>query len=485
MTTMNTDAHTPSLAELIDALPAGIDEAPSDAAPASEELRAVLADAGVRPVPTGRFARAWSLGTLQAKVAAAYLAWWLRSGFQDAATRRRGLDETHVAAAIQVLGRMSYLRGAVMKLGQVLAHWPHVAPGSFAEVLGRLHAEAPPMHFALLREQVRNELGADPTEVFDDFEAEAFAAASLGQVHRARLPGSERRVAVKIQYPDIARTIGEDMCNLKAAAFGMRLSGDWRNLEQQFEGIRRMLEQETDYEQEAELQRAARRALSGLDDVVVPAVVPERSTRRVLTMDWLDGVHLRDFLARRPSQEERDRFGTAITRATMRLWYRERTIYADPHPGNFLFLPDGKLGLIDFGCCHRFSDDEFGYVLEVERAAQAGDEGALHAVLARGSDLEPHELGAERAALLREYADWCWEPVRARGPFDFGTPGYYERGVRLYGEFIKRRWVRSVPVNVWLAKLFFGARAMLTHLGARVAYGDVLREESPLDGDWR
>src|SRR5262245_10364571 len=220
------ETRQPTLAELIEALPREVED-PDARVPAREELAQLLAQAGTKPIPTGRLTRMWSLGTLQAKIAAAYLAWWLRSGFQDAERKRRGLDEVHVAAAIQVLARMTYLRGAVMKLGQVLAHWPDVLPGTFADVLGRLHSEAPPMHFALLREHVRRELGADPSEVFDDFEPRAFAAASLGQVHRARLKGKDTRVAVKIQYPDIARTIQDDLRNLRAAGFGMRLSGDW------------------------------------------------------------------------------------------------------------------------------------------------------------------------------------------------------------------------------------------------------------------
>jgi len=472
-------ATQPTLADLIDALPAGADEAPRDGA--SEIPAALLAELAQRPVPTGRLTRLWSLGTLQAKIAAAYLAWWLRSGLQDASARRRGLDEAHLAAAIQVVGRMSYLRGAVMKLGQVLAHWPDVLPIEFAAVLGRLHAEAPPMHFSLLREHVRRELGADPTELFAEFETQACAAASLGQVHRARLKGSGRPVAVKIQYPDIARTIQDDLRNLKAAAFGMRLSGDWENLLAQFDGIRAMLEAEADYEQEAENLRLARRTLSGLEDVVVPRVVPELSTRRVLTMDWVDGVHLDAFLASDPPQELRDRHGAQIARTSMRLWYRARTVYADPHPGNYLFLADGRLGLIDLGCCYRFDEDEFRYVLETERAALAGDERAIEAAILFGCDLDdPRTVEPERLRKMREYCAWVWEPLLSDEPFDYRDPAQFAPGVRLYGEFTKRRWIRSLPVNVWLTRVFFGVRAMLTHLGARVPYGRIMREESPL-----
>jgi predicted unusual protein kinase regulating ubiquinone biosynthesis (AarF/ABC1/UbiB family) len=473
------DAKQPTLSEVLDALPAGFETAARE--PGTEEqLERLLLELASKPAPTG-VRRLWSLGTLHGKIAAAYAAWWLRSGFQDADARRRGLDETHAAAALLALDRMGYMRGAVMKLGQVLAHWPDVLPSQFVEVLGRLHAEAPPMHFALLREQARAELGADPTEVFDDFEPEAFAAASLGQVHRARLRGSGRRVAVKIQYPDMDRTIRQDLALVRAAAFGMRFSGDWENLTRQFDGIRRMLEQETDYEREAELSNTARRLLSGLDGVVVPAVVPEHSTRRVLTMEYVEGLHLGPFLETRPDQALRNRHAEQILRAGLRTWYGG-LVYADPHPGNYLFLPDGRLGMIDFGCCHRFDPSEFDYVMAIERAARDGDQEAITAELARGCELDPAELRGERLELMRAYADWTWEPIRAQGLYDFSDPEHFARGARIYGRFLREGWVRSRPVNVWLTKLFFGVRAMLTHLGAQVEYGRILREESPLEG---
>ncbi|MHC4351035.1 MAG: ABC1 kinase family protein, partial [Planctomycetota bacterium] len=154
---------SPTLAELIDALPLDAEQEPS----ADEQLRELLLDLAHKPVPTGRLTRLWTLGTLQAKIAAAYLAWWIRSSYGDADERDRSLNETHLKAAIRLLGTMGYMRGAVMKVGQILANYPDVVPEEFADILGRLHFEAPPMHFALLRELVRNELGREPDDLFD------------------------------------------------------------------------------------------------------------------------------------------------------------------------------------------------------------------------------------------------------------------------------------------------------------------------------
>lgn len=467
------EPKSPSIADLLAALPAGAREPQG----AGDALRALLEELSDKPVPTGRMQRLWSLGTLQAQIAAAYLAWWLKSGFQGADARARGLEETHVAAALAVLSRMGYLRGAVMKLGQVLAHWPDVLPGAFVDVLGRLHSEAPPMHFALVREVLHSELGGDPRAVFAEFETEAFAAASLGQVHRARTHDG-RRVAVKVQYPDIARTIRSDLANLKSVAFPARLSGDWENLQAQFDAIRRMLELELDYLAEARHTRRAREQLADIEGVVVPEVIEAHSGARVLVTEYLDGRHLDAWLATKPSQAERDLQGARIARASFRQWYSGRTVYADPHPGNYLFLRDGRLGVIDFGCMHDFTAEEFAYVMEVERAFDSGDRARLHAALAVGCELEPEQLSGERLEKVLAYCDWLWAPNRTDQPFDFGAQGQFRPGVELYGELTRRRWTRSKPVNVWLTKVFFGARAMLTHLEARVPYGRILREES-------
>ena len=177
----------PHIADLMDALPEERRESRPGAM--SPSLTGLLQEMAGRPVPVGRFHRARILGTLQAKIAVAYLAYWIRTSYKGVEEKQQRLNETHLKTALELLAGMSYLRGAVMKIGQMLANYPHVAPEEFAGILSHLHFEAPPMHFSLLREFVRNELGGDPEELFDEFETKAFAAASLGQVLPARGAG--------------------------------------------------------------------------------------------------------------------------------------------------------------------------------------------------------------------------------------------------------------------------------------------------------
>jgi predicted unusual protein kinase regulating ubiquinone biosynthesis (AarF/ABC1/UbiB family) len=468
---------TLSLSEVLSALPADWEQ--DDAS--REALSRLAADLSARPVPLGAFRRFRSLGTLSVKVAFAYLAWWLRAGFAEPEARERGRNEVQLRSALEVLRTMGYLRGVMSKFGQLMANYPTVAPERFADIVGKLHFEAPPMHFSLLREQVRAELGKEPQDLFAEFETTAFAAASLGQVHRARLKDG-RRVAVKIQYPSIGRTIRDDFRAFSAIVAPMRLSADWTNLKDQWEHMRRMVEEETDYEREAQWLRTARSAFSDEDEIVVPRVHPEYSTRRVLTMDYLDGRHVRAFMASQPSQDVRNRHGLQIFLATMRLWYRARMIYADPHPGNFLFLPDGRLGLIDFGCCHALTDEEWEFLYESERvSALDAWSGPLRRWYARGIELdEESQVGEDRMKLLQDYTGWLWEPFQGIEPFDFSSEEYLRRGMHLMGEMFRRRYVRSKPVNIWLTRLFFGTRAMAYRLQARVAVRCLLDRETPI-----
>ncbi len=466
----------PTFADLLANLPSESE----DPQAAREDLRALIAELGPRPVPTGRIARLWSLSTLAAGMTAAYLGWWVKSGFRGQDERRNALSSVHLDAALQLFSRMGYLRGAVMKLGQMLAHWPDVVPCEFADLLGRLHSEAPPMHFGLLREHVRGELGADPTQLFEEFDTEAAAAASLGQVHRARLKGSGQPVAVKIQYPGIGRTIRDDFRNLALFSQGIRFTKDWESVQRQLEGIHAMLQRETDYEQEAAFLEQARATFGEDEDIVVPRVHRELSSRQVLTMDWIDGLHLEPFLRTQPSQAARDRAGELVLRATMRLWYGPRLVYADPHPGNFLFRADGRLGLIDFGCCHALDPEEWDFCAEMERASY-GTRADLLPAIARALEVDSHEqLEPEHLRLIEELCEWLWIPVRMQGPFDFSDRAHFRRGTELLRELMDRRYFRARPVSIWLDRLFYGVRALLTQLEARVAYGDIMRAESDI-----
>ncbi|MFQ5490510.1 MAG: ABC1 kinase family protein [Phycisphaerae bacterium] len=464
----------PDLAELVAALPADAEEPSSYPQMALQDLLGKLSR---KSVPVGRLARLWALGSVHAKIAAGYLAYWIRTSYAPRNEKERRLNETHLRAAFKLLGGMSYMRGMIMKVGQALAYYPKLVPDQFVEMLDRLHFEAPPMHYSLLREHVRNELGADPADIFDDFQTEALAAASLGQVHRARLK-SGAPVVVKIQYPGMARTIQADFKNMMALLAPMRLSKDWDNIRQQWDDIRQMLEWETDYRREAAMLQKARAVFTNADQIVVPRPYDQYTTKHVLTMDYIEGVHIGDYLATNPSQAQRDRYGTLIMRSAFRTFHSARLWYADSNPGNYLFMKDGRLGGIDFGCCRELSAEEWDYEQECERALIEGGD-ALRRVMMRAIDMDPNEtLDEDYMTFLKEYSDWTSGYIKHEGPFDFGDRAFMERGIELMGQIGRKRYFRSLPVNTWINRQLLGLRALAYRLGARVDMKRLNKEES-------
>jgi predicted unusual protein kinase regulating ubiquinone biosynthesis (AarF/ABC1/UbiB family) len=462
----------PTVAALMKALPEpGVDPVEVEA-----ETPASVAESSLRPVPVGRLRRLGLLGTLQAKIAAAYLFYWVRGWFANATERERMLAQTHWRTAARVLDSMAYLRGATMKVGQTLANLPDIVPAEFVETLERLHFSAPPMHWALLKEMVFNELGDDPENVFASFDTRAFAAASLGQVHRARLKTGVE-AAVKIQYPGIARTIREDFANLMLFLLPSRLSAGWENTREQFDDLRVRIGQETDYRREAATLQKVGSLFRDDEGIVVPRVYPEQSTGRVLTMERLGGVHLDRFLASDPPQDLRNAFAEKMLRAWYRMFYAGRLLYVDLHPGNFLFMEDGRLGVIDFGCMVELDDGLWDLFRKADRPMTTGRREDRIAVLKESSMIGDEPEDAERLRLADEWADWQWNARASRRSFDFGDEADFRRGIDLFVAMARRRHTRGHPSNPMMARYTFARRSMLYRLRANVNVAPIAEEE--------
>jgi predicted unusual protein kinase regulating ubiquinone biosynthesis (AarF/ABC1/UbiB family) len=462
----------PNVADLLAAMPA--DDQSPEAPPALDDLDRVLSD---RPVPTGALHRFWRLGGLQARIGLAYLVYWTRSFFQAADTREKSRMETHLAAAVRLLETMGYLRGAIMKIGQAAANFPNLVPDEFTDTLSRLHFEAPPMHYALIREFVHNELGGDPEELFDSFETTAFAAASLGQVHRARLKSGEP-VAVKIQYPGIARTIRSDFRNLHAVLFPFRLSRDWENLKSQFEEIQRIFELETDYENEARMLVRSRALFQEDDRIVIPRPIEQFSTRRILTMEFVDGLNMYQFLDTNPSQELRNHYGSLMSRSACRMIYAGRMQYADPHPGNYLFMEGDRLGIVDFGCMREFNDREWEYLRLACEASNDGSRKAIIEHILRGTDFDENEVtNSEMMELMIAYCRWMWRPLVEPGTFDYRDPDVMREGIDIMQKFARLARPRQKAVNVFIQRSTLAGWGLQHRLGSQVNVYEIANEE--------
>ncbi len=363
-----------------------------------------------------------------------------------------------------------------MKVGQTLANFPDIVPAEFVDTLEQLHFDAPPMHWSLIEELVIRELGDDPEKLFASFEKKAFAAASLGQVHRARLK-SGQEVAVKIQYPGIARTIREDVRNLFLFMTPARLSRDWDNTKDQLDDLRIRLERETDYELEAATTTKMRSLFREDDGIVVPRVIPEFSTNRILTTEHLDGVHLDQFLARNPSQELRNTFARKIVVAWYRMMYAGRTIYGDMHPGNYLFLDDGRLGVIDFGFMIELDETLWSLMEKVDRAITTGHLEDRVAVLKQWNWIGDDAREQEQLRLTERFADWQWRSRSDASYFDFGNEADFRKGIDMFLEMVRKRYSRTRPCTPAMTRQLFGVRSLLYRLRASINISEIAEEE--------
>ena len=469
----STSNQSLTVKNLVEALPEDINGSTDVINP----LQDLLAGLETKNVPTKSLMRMWILSSLQAKVAIGYLAYGLRKNFVSKSEQEMMLNETHTKAALKIISTMGYMRGAVMKVGQLLANLPTLVPDQIADVLASLHFEAPPMHYGLIRETLLDELGNEPEKIFGSFDRKAFAAASLGQVHRARLKSGEE-VAVKIQYPNIARTINADLRNLRTIMQPMRFSTDWQSIRDNLEDLETMLNMEADYRKEAESCREAAPYFAENEDIVLPRVFGEYSTGKVLTMEYLPGMHLKEYIETDPSQEERDRYAELLTLLSSRLYFKGRMFFADPNPGNFIFMENGRLGLIDYGCIRRITDAEWALQMDAWRAGLNNDPEALDKAIALHCLFDsPSAMEAERLELLRAHLRWQLRPVLYDGQFDFSDENFFREGIELHMALFRKRFTRGAPINIWSSRFIFGFRALVYKLKGKANLKKITENE--------
>ncbi len=279
------------------------------------------------------------------------------SSEEEERARKKKLHADAKKAAEAMLKTLGEMKGLPLKIGQMVSYIDGIAPPGYEErfqqTLKMLLDKAPPLSAEAARQVVTEELGAPPEEIYAEWESEPFAAASIGQVHRARTKGGEQ-VAVKVQYPGIDKAIKNDLKSVNLLGSMMGPLGNKMHAKQAIEELTEVFLSELDYTREAAMADTFRRIHAADPDVVVPRVYQSLSTQRVLTCELLGGVGYGEFVET-ASQAARDRSGMTIWRFMFRSLLKHGYLYADPHPGNYRFLDDGRVGFIDFGCVKQLS----------------------------------------------------------------------------------------------------------------------------------
>lgn len=370
------------------------------------------------------------------------------------------------------------LKGAAMKLGQVASQYRDLLPPQLIEHLERLQRDAQPRTFADMRPVLQAAWDDDQWAQLDTIEHEAMAAASIGQVHRARLADG-RGVVVKIRYPEVAGSIDADVANLgRVLKWSRLLPVDGARLDAVLEELRERLAEETDYRVELDNLQTMRGL--GLPGYVLPEPVTELCTESVLVMEEVPAETFQSL--RGLSQDERDRVGEQIVANLSRQVFEHRMLHADPHPGNYGITAEGNVALYDFGCVKRIEPEVAEAMRDALAAGLAGDYRALHDALAdleivsaKGYDREP----ALYADIYRRHRDAVLEPVAAQRLYDFGEGAVIER-VRSEVFRDLKHWRRFNPAAelVFVMRTVSGVYWLLRGIGARVPVHELLQRSA-------
>ena len=297
-------------------------------------------------------ARGGVVGKAMLKIGVAQSKGVVKRAFMSREKKTVSQNETHAEIAKVIIDSLGTLKGISVKIAQQVALGLPFLPKEYLEEISKSFNSIPPINRALIRKIIKQEMGSYPQEVFESFESEAFGAASLGQVHLALYNG--KKLAVKVQYPGIAKSIDSDLGVLK---FALTRFAKGHNIDHLMEEVEARLKEEVDYEIEADNTEHFYNNFNH-DLIVIPQIERECSTTKVLASSFLEGKGFQEFLASNPTQKERNHYAQLIFDSFFIGLYHLQMIHADPNPGNFIFMDDKKLGLIDFGCVKKL-DDEF------------------------------------------------------------------------------------------------------------------------------
>jgi predicted unusual protein kinase regulating ubiquinone biosynthesis (AarF/ABC1/UbiB family) len=415
--------------------------------------------------PSSKLERGKIFAKTGLKVGTNYAKRYLKKSVGKKETEEEG-RQFHTENARQVFNEFTKLRGTALKIAQSLSMDEGMLPEEFAEVMSESQYSVPPINKALARSIIKKELGDYPEHLFAEFNSNAIAAASIGQVHEARLK-SGQKVAVKIQYPNVKNTIHSDMAMAKTLIKRI-IKGD--NLDDYFDEIETTLIEETDYWQEAEYLKYFHKRFSE-GQVVTPEYIEELSSGKVLTMTFIEGRHLKEFLATDPSQEEKNHFGQLLWDFFHDQVEQRNFIHADTHPGNFFFRDDGKLGVIDFGCVKKFSEEFTQNYMQLLPTHLQQDEEKIRELYLKLDIIKENPKNPKKEEeffrFCKAYGDTYAQPYMGN-EFDFGDPSFKEQIYRFAKEMPIQNEPRGDKNFIYSTKVHMGLYSILMKLKAQI-----------------
>ncbi len=433
-------------------------------------------------IPSSRARRTATVATLAASEAVKQFGTRAANLARDDQAAEEAMSRRQLETAKQIVAVLGTMKGAAMKLGQVMSFLdvglvPEEHREEFQRELAKLRDSAPTVSFKQMRRVIEEDLEDPIDEVFESFDEEPIAAASIGQVYRARLADDGREVAVKVQYPGVAGAVRADLQNLDMIMRLLKRMTPGLDVDAITEEIRERIVEELDYELEAQNQRSLARIYAGHPFIFVPPVVSSLSRERVLVSEFVHGIGFEELKQR--GQDERDRVGEIVFRFFMGSLYRHRQFSGDPHPGNFLLLADGRMAFLDFGLFKRMEPAPVELELAAQRAVVEDDAATLHRLLAESGFLpEPERVDPEHLLAFVTEAIWWYttadETVQLSP--EIATQVMIESSDPRSSYFREMRHQAMRPEHLFGRRMEMLTLAVLSQLRARANWHRIARE---------
>jgi len=373
--------------------------------------------------------------------------------------------------ATDIYKSLSELKGSALKIAQMLSMDKNIMPKSYVDKFTQSQYNAPPLSGPLIVRTFTKNFGKTPDQIFDTFNLNSSNAASIGQVHEATLNG--KKLAVKIQYPGVGDSISSDLKLVKPFAFRL-LGMSERELNIYIKEVEEKLLEETDYELEVRRSIQFSEDCQNLDHVVFPKYYPELSGKRIITMDWLEGLHLKEFLKTNPSQELRNKIGQALWDFYNFQQHELRAVHADPHPGNFMITPNEDLGVIDFGCIKELPNDFYYPFFSLISTDVINDKQKTIDAFRRLDMIHNDDTENQVEFYYKAYKEMIslFAKPYINKIFDFSKPEFFDQ-LYAYGEKISRmpefKQARGVKHFIYVNRTNFGLYQILHELQATVS----------------
>ncbi len=420
-------------------------------------------------IPTNKIQRASKLMTTGVKVGGNYLKYYGKKFVNSETTR----DELNESNAEDIYDGLKNLKGSALKVAQMLSMEKNIMPKAYVEKFSLAQFQVPPLSAPLVQKTFKKYFGDTPESLFDTFDAESVAAASIGQVHKATKDG--KNLAVKIQYPGVAESISSDLAMVKPVAMKMfNIKG--KDSDKYFKEVENKLLEETDYLLEVEQSIEITEACCKIPNLRFPMYYEELSGERIITMDWMTGVHLSDFTKNNTDKAKANKVGQTLWDFYMFQMHHLKRVHADPHPGNFLVDEDANLIAIDFGCVKTVPEEFYVPYFELAKPENINNPEIFLEKMYALEILKVEDSPEETkffSELFFEMLSLFTQPFHSE-TFDFSDEEFFGKIAELSTKYSKDTEIRKMNGNrgskhfLYINRTFFGLYNLMNDLGTEV-----------------